>query len=123
MTYGEQQEIEEGKLYEDGSLRVSAFAVDHDPVKPTFGYRVDYSGHSVVVSGDTKFSENLIRFAKGADCLLHVAWKIGANNPTPPSRRSIASAEDAAQVFTLVRPRLAVVYHYRDEAGLATVIR
>lgn len=80
-------------------------------------------GHSAVISGDTKFSENLIKFAKGADCLLHAAWSANANNPTPPALRSIASAEDAAQAFTLVHPRLAVVYHYKNEADLANAIR
>jgi ribonuclease Z len=107
----EVQEIEEGKIYDDGSLYISAFAVDHGQVKPAFGYRIDYLEHSAVISGDTKFSENLIKFAKRADCLLQVAWKVSATNPTPSSLRSIATAEDAAQLFTLTRPKLAVAYH------------
>ncbi|MGA7630918.1 MAG: MBL fold metallo-hydrolase [Terriglobales bacterium] len=116
------REIEQGKVYDDGSVRVSTFTVDHGAVKPALGYRVDYSGHSVVISGDTKFSQNLINAAKGADCLIHVAWSVGANNPTPPSLRSLASAEDAGHVFAIVRPRLAVVYHYKDGEGLANAI-
>jgi len=44
---------------------VTAFLVDHGPVKPAFGYRVDYQRRSVVLSGDTKPPENLIKFAKG----------------------------------------------------------
>lgn len=117
------REIEQGKVYDDGSIRVSAFTVDHGAVKPALGYRVDYAGHSVVISGDTKFSQNLINFAKGADCLIHVAWSVGAKNPTPLSSRSIASAEDAGRVFATVRPRLAVVYHYKDEEGLPNAVR
>ena len=116
-------DIEQGKVYDDGSVRVTAFTVDHGPVKPALGYRIDHAGHSVVVSGDTKFSQNLIKFAKSTDCLIHVAWKVGANNPTPPALRSIASAEDAGLVFATVHPRLAVVYHYKDEEGLASAIR
>lgn len=111
------------KILNEGPLRVTAFLVDHGPVKPALGYRVDYANHSVVISGDTKFSQNLVDAAKGADCLLHVAWTVAANNPTPPSQRSIATAEDAARAFSLVRPRLAVVYHYRSEAGLASALR
>ena len=57
-------------LDEDG-LRVSAFAVDHEPVHPAVGYRFDYQGRSVVVSGDTSKSANLTRVAKGADLLVH----------------------------------------------------
>lgn len=115
--------IQQGKVYDDGSVRVIAFTVDHGRVKPALGYRIDYSGHSVVISGDTTFSQKVIHFAYGADCLIHVAWSVVANNPTPPSLRSLASAEDAARVFATVRPRLAVVYHYKDEKGLANAIR
>jgi hypothetical protein len=43
-------------------------------VKPAFGYRVDSADHSVVISGDTKFCQNLADFARGADCLIHAAW-------------------------------------------------
>jgi len=57
-------------LEEDG-LRVTAFAVDHDPVDAAVGYRFDYAGRSVVVSGDTAKSANLIHFAKSTDVLVH----------------------------------------------------
>jgi ribonuclease Z len=117
------QEIQQGKVYDDGVMRVTAFAVDHGPIKPAFGYRIDYSGHSVVLSGDTRFSENLIKFAKDTDCIIHVAWSVSSKNPTPQSLRSLASAEDAAQVFANVQPRLAVIYHYKDPEGLADAVR
>ena len=38
---------------------------------PAFGYRVDYAGHSVVFSGDTTYSPNLVSFAQGTDVLIH----------------------------------------------------
>jgi hypothetical protein len=44
-------------------------------------------------------------------------------NPPPPSKRSIASAEDAGRVFAIVKPKLAVVYHYKDEEGLGDAVR
>jgi len=117
------KEIEKGEIYNDGSTRVSAFLVDHGTVKPAFGYRVDCAGHSVVISGDTKFCQNLVDFARGADCLIHAAWSAGWKNSTPPSKRSIACAEDAGRVFTLVKPKLGVVYHYKDEVGLQDAVR
>jgi len=112
------KEIEQGEIYNDGLARISAFLVDHGTVKPAFGYRVDRAGHSVVISGDTKFCQNLVDFARGADCLIHAAWSAGWTNSTPPSKRSIASAEDAGRVFAIVKPKLGVVYHYEDEEGL-----
>ncbi len=68
------KEIEQDEIYNDGSTRASAFLVDHGTVNPAFGYRVDSAGHSVVISGDTKFCQNLVDFARGADCLIHAAW-------------------------------------------------
>ena len=117
------KEIDQGEIYNDGSTSVSAFLVDHGTVKPAFGYRIDSAGHSVVVSGDTKFCQNLVDFARGADCLIHAAWSADWKNSTPPSKRSIASAEDAERVFAIVKPKLGVVYHYKDEVGLEDAVR
>jgi len=117
------KEIEQGEIYNDGLTRVSAFLVDHGTVKPAFGYRVESAGHAVVISGDTKFCQNLVDFAKGADCLIHAAWSASWKNPAPPSMRSIASAEDAGRVFAIVKPKLAVIYHYKTEEGLSDAVR
>jgi ribonuclease Z len=54
-------------------LRVVAFRVDHRPVSPAVGYRFDYAGRSVLISGDTSKSVNLQRFAQGVDLLVHEA--------------------------------------------------
>lgn len=116
------KDIEQGIAYDEGGIRVTAFLVDHGNIK-AFGYRVDYARHTVVISGDTKFSENLIHFARGADCVMHVAWSVGAANPTPSARRTLASAEDAGRLFAQVEPKLAVVYHYKVVTGLAETIR
>jgi ribonuclease Z len=117
------KEVAQDEIYNDGSTRVSAFLVDHGTVKPAFGYRIDSGGHSVVISGDTKFCQNLIDFARGADCLIHAAWSAGWKNSTLPSKRSIASAEDAGRVFAIVKLKLGVVYHYKDEEGLEDAVR
>ncbi len=106
-----------------GPVRVTAFLVDHGAVNPAFGYRIDYAGHSVVISGDTRFSEHLIRFSQGVDCLIHAAWSTNASNSTPPEQRSIASGEDAGRVFAASKPKLAVVTHYVSDAGLEAAVR
>lgn len=118
----ETKNIHQGVAYDDG-VRVTAFLVDHLNVKPALGYRVDYRTHSVVISGDTRFSENLIRFARGTDCLLHVAWMSSSKNATPPEMRSVASAEDAGQLFAAVQPKLAVIYHYMQRKGIAETVK
>ena len=60
---------EEVILDKDG-LKITAFEVDHDPIRPAVGYRFDYKGRSVVVSGDTALSANFTENAKGADVLV-----------------------------------------------------
>jgi ribonuclease Z len=60
-------------VFERNGLRVTMFRVDHTPVSPAVGYRFDYRGRSVVISGDTAKSPSLIANAKGADILIHEA--------------------------------------------------
>ncbi len=60
-------------VFERNGLRVTMFAVDHTPIHPAVGYRFDYHGRSVVVSGDTSKSPSLIANARGADLLIHEA--------------------------------------------------
>lgn len=60
-------------VYEASGLTVTAFPVDHRPVHPAVGYRFDYKGRSVVISGDTAASPSLERAGKGADLLIHEA--------------------------------------------------
>jgi ribonuclease Z len=66
--------LKEGLVYQDGDLRVTAFLVDHFPVVPAFGFRFDTASGSIVISGDTHPNDNLVRFAKGADVLIHEAY-------------------------------------------------
>ena len=65
------KEISDGVVYDKGGVKVTAFEVDHALVKPAFGYRIDYSGRSIVLSGDTRVSQNLIRHAQNVDVLVH----------------------------------------------------
>src|SRR5205085_8458178 len=69
-------DIHEGIVYEANGVKVTAFLVDHGNVKPAFGYRVDNGGHSVVLSGDTRPSENLVKHAQGVDVLVHEVYAV-----------------------------------------------
>jgi len=113
-------DISEGVVYDRQGLKVTAFLVDHGGLlKPAFGYRVDYAGHSVVISGDTRPNENLIRHATGTDVLVHevatVRPELLEKSPTAETARRIlgfhTSPEEAGRVFARVRPKLAVFTH------------
>ena len=58
--------------FENG-LKVFAFAVEHAPVEPAFGFRIEYKGRSIVISGDTRACENMVLQSQGADLLIHEA--------------------------------------------------
>ena len=58
---------------QEGGLEIRAFAVNHAPVRPAYGYRFDYRGRSAVVSGDTAKDAAVVVAAKGADVLVHEA--------------------------------------------------
>ncbi|MYE80638.1 MAG: MBL fold metallo-hydrolase [Gammaproteobacteria bacterium] len=62
--------IEPGLVHDEDGLRIRAFPVDHSPVAPAFGYRFDYRGRSVVVTGDTVVVPSLVAAAEGVDLLL-----------------------------------------------------
>ena len=64
---------DEGVILSDNGLTITAFLVEHDPVTPAYGYRFDYKGRSILISGDTAYSTNLINYAKDVDLLFHEA--------------------------------------------------
>jgi ribonuclease Z len=112
-------DIGEGVIFYDGGIKVTAFLVDHSPVAPAFGYRIDYRGHAVVLSGDTRVSENLIRFAEGVDVLVHEVLDAGTLQQWLPNNPELVQSilakhttpEQAGEVFSRVKPRLAVYSH------------
>lgn len=61
------------KVLERDGLTITAFTVNHDPIKPSVGYRFDYKGRSLCISGDTRKSPNLEAVCKGVDILVHEA--------------------------------------------------
>ncbi len=99
-------EIKEGVIYEGSGVKVTAFDIAHGNIKPALGFRVDYRGRSVAMSGDTAVSENLIKFSRGVDVLIHevsAAPRTGVPLHVTP--------EEAGQVFDKVKPKLAIYSH------------
>ena len=109
------REIQQGTVYKKNGVTVIAFEVDHGPVKPAFGYRIEYNGHSIVLSGDTRYSENLIKFAKGVDLLVHEVViapdTLHRSDPKYPILAHHTTPEQASKVFNAVKPKLAVYSH------------
>lgn len=115
-------EIQQGIIYEKNGVKVTAIEVDHYPVVPAFGYRIDYNGHSVVLSGDTRYSQNLIKFAKGTDLIIHeVAIAPDSLSKSDPQYNILmhhTTPEQAAKVFNKAQPKLAVYSHIVKIQGL-----
>jgi ribonuclease Z len=113
------EDIAEGVIYERNGVKVTAIEVDHAPIRPAFGYRIDYAGRSAVISGDTRFSEHLIQHAKGADVIVHEVISADLMRARPGKNTEALEAviahhttpEQAGEVFTRVQPRLAVYTH------------
>jgi ribonuclease Z len=98
-------------------VRVIAFTVDHGPaIKPAVGYRIEYGGRSVVISGDTRYDQNVIKYGTGADLLIHevcvarpellgniIVQRIMAHHTNP---------QEAGRVFSQAKPKLAVYSHF-----------
>jgi ribonuclease Z len=128
-------DIHEGVVHEASGVKVTAFLVDHGPVKPAFGFRVDYQGHSVVMSGDTKPSDNLVRFSQGVDVLIHEVARskadpalVGPPDELLPGTRLTrgqwkaigehhTDGTEAGRVFQRAKPKLAVFSHYNGPSA------
>jgi ribonuclease Z len=107
---------EGGVVFDEGGVKVTAFAVNHgDLIKPSVGYRIDYKSRSVTLSGDTKFDENLIRVAAGTDLLVHEVFAMSEQLAKLPPLKPIAehhtSPEEAGEVFSRAKPKLAAYSH------------
>jgi ribonuclease Z len=113
----EARDIHEGIIYDRDGVKVTAFEVDHGGIlKPAFGYRIDYGGKSVVISGDTRPNENLVRHARNADVVVHEVFAARSEilAKSPDARRIAGihtSPEDAGKIFDRIKPKLAVYTH------------
>ncbi len=121
------EDVKPGVIFDEGGLSITAFDVEHMPIDPstgeyldfdgqTFGYRIDYMGRSVVFSGDTRPSDNLVKHAQEVDVLIHEVQV-----PSPGSSKEAALAnvslsvhstpEQAGVIFARSKPRMAVYSH------------
>jgi ribonuclease Z len=105
-----------GLIYEDGTMRVIAFPVNHGGWKYAYGYRFEARDKTIVVSGDTAYSENLIRASTHCDILIHEVYsEKGWSWRTPEWRRYHAafhtSGPALGKLAAQVQPGKLVLYH------------
>lgn len=108
-------EIVEGCVFQDDFLEVEAFRVDHGSLE-AYGYKFTTPDRTVVISGDTKPSRNLIDMAKGCDILIHEVYSAVGLEKRPKEWQQYHSAVhtssyELAEITNEVKPGLLVMYH------------
>jgi ribonuclease Z len=122
-------EVSEGVIFNESGLKVTAFQVEHMPIDmkngkllglrgETLGYRIDYKGHSVLFSGDTKTSaqSEILKFGKSVDLLIH---EVQVPSPGATAEANLANVslsvhttpEQVGYVFNMTQPKMAVYSH------------
>ena len=107
------QDVTAGVVYDHNGVKVTVFTVDHGPaVRPALGYRVDHGGHSVVIVGDTRYTDNVASAARGSDVLIYPMVLTSPDSPMAATvRLHFTPPEDAGRIFDRVKPKLVVYNH------------
>jgi ribonuclease Z len=109
-------EIEEGIIYEDNNVKVEAFLVNHGSWPNAFGFRFTTPDKVIVISGDTAPSDNVIKYSRGADILLHeVYYKKGFDQKNDFWKKyhsqNHTSTYELAEIANEALPGVVVLYH------------
>jgi len=113
-------EIRSGVVYEKDGVRVTAIAVPHGAWKDAFAYRIDTADRSIVISGDTRPSEELVKAAQGVDILIHEVYSAahlkqedrpGGRDWPRYCREYHTSDVELGALAARIRPRLLILHH------------
>lgn len=83
--------IVEGEILDQDGLAITAFEVSHPPIEPAFGYRFDYAGRSIVISGDSLVTDKIIEMSDGVDVVLHDAMALQLVQGAEYATRSVGN--------------------------------
>jgi ribonuclease Z len=122
-------EISPGVAYDSAGVRVTAFPVEHGMLT-AYGYRIDTPTRSIVISGDTRPSETLVKFATGVDVLIHEIQPSGpvqlAGRPSVDWAKYIAGHHTTAiqlgELAARAKPKLLIVSHNGRRAPAAQLL-
>jgi len=115
-------------VYHQDGVKISAFNVDHQPIEPSVGYLIEYNGKKVVLSGDTKKSDQVIRYSQNADMLIHEVMLMSFINQisedlkthgfertskiTHDIQNYHTSPEEVVQIATAANVKKLVLHHF-----------
>jgi ribonuclease BN (tRNA processing enzyme) len=109
-------EIKPGLIYQDANVKVTAFAVAHGTWDFSYGYRFDTADRSIVISGDTGPTQNIVRACHGCDLLMHEVYStVWFQQRTPAWQKYHSSFHTStsalAEIANAAKPRQLVLYH------------
>lgn len=109
-------EIKEGQIYKDSNLTVTAFNVQHGQWDNAFGFVFQTKDKKIVVSGDCTYSENLIKYAKDCDILVHEVYSDAGLKKRTQRWQDYHSAfhtstYQLADIANKVKPKLLILNH------------
>ena len=109
-----------GWIVKDGGVTIEAFDVPHGHIKPAFGYKITTPDKSIVISGDTAYSEKLIEMSKGVDILVHEVLNDESLKKTPEKLAKYfleahTTSSAVAKIANAARPKLLVLSHVLND--------
>jgi ribonuclease Z len=113
-------EISSGVVYERAGVRVTAIPVPHGSWKEAYAYRIDTPDRSIVISGDTRPSEALVRASRGVDVLVHEVYspihlapevRPGGKYWPQYMREFHTSDVELGELAARIKPRLLLLTH------------
>jgi ribonuclease BN (tRNA processing enzyme) len=110
------QEIKEGEIYKDSNLKVTAFKVKHGQWDHAFGFVFQTNDKKIVISGDCTYSENLIKYAKDCDILVHEVYSDAGLKKRTQRWQDYhstfhTSTYQLADIANQVKPKLLILNH------------
>ncbi len=112
----ETTEVSGGFVFDDGTVRVTAFPVSHGSWPVALGYRFDSGERSIVISGDTRPTDTVVEACSGCDVLIHEVYSNAGFRGRTPEWQTYhssfhTSAAELAELAGRARPGLLVLYH------------
>ena len=116
------RDVAAGQVYRDSNVIVTAFEVPHGKWEHAFGYVFKTSDRTIVVSGDTRPSDAIVRACNACDVLVHEAYDADALKARPADWQAYhtayhTSSLELAELATRARPKLLVLYHQLSWRG------